>query len=72
MEKIEIALFITLFIIGLPVFFKILLESNIEKFFKQGRIFYIRLFMVLLTIILSFLFAFSIKTIVGNIIEFIK
>ena len=63
-------LFITLFLLGIPLFFKLLLDSNIEKFFKQGRISSIRLFMILVSIILSFLLAWAFEHFLEQLLKF--
>ena len=48
------------FLLGLPLFWFILLGTNFEKLFKQGRVVVIRIGYALATIILSGLFSLSI------------
>ena len=63
-------LFITLFLLGIPLFFMLLLDSNIEKFFKQGTVASIRMFTILISIILSFLLALASSHFLEQVIKF--
>ncbi|MBQ8292598.1 MAG: DUF1146 domain-containing protein [Bacilli bacterium] len=57
MDQIFSILFFGIFLISMFVFMKILLATNLEKIFKQGKIFEIRITYLFLTVILSYLFS---------------
>lgn len=59
MDKIFNFLYFGFFVIGFILFLKILLSSNFEKLFKQGKIAEIRMAYFVTSLILSFLFASS-------------
>lgn len=60
MEKTFAAVYLIIFFGMIIVNLKILLESNFHQLFKQGRVNQIRLFYVIFSIILSYLFASAI------------
>lgn len=60
MELVFDILYFAFFLIGFVISLKLLIASNLEKLFKQGRIAEIRLTYVILSLIIGFLFASSI------------
>ena len=69
MEKYTIILFLTLFLLGIPFFLKVLSDTHLERLFKQGKVQSIRILLIVLSIIISFLLALAIKTLLENIIS---
>lgn len=67
MDKIFNFLYFGFFVIGFILFLKILLSSNFEKLFKQGKIAEIRMAYFVASLILSFLFASSLTKILETI-----
>jgi len=59
-------IYLIVFLISIPVTWFILLASNLEKCFKQGRILEIRIAYILLTLIFSHLLASCISTFVSG------
>ena len=59
MDKIFNFLYFGFFLIGFILILKLLLSSNLEKLFKQGKVLEIRISYIVVTFILSFLFASS-------------
>ncbi len=60
MELIINILYFAFFLIGTLICLKLLLASNLEKVFKQGKVFEIRIAYLILAFIGGFLFASSI------------
>lgn len=56
---------------GTLLFLKLLMSSNLEKFFKQGKIFEIRITYLMLSFILSFLFASSIVKLMETVYQIV-
>lgn len=54
-------IYVCIFLMFLPLFFFILRASELEKHFKQGKVFEIRLAYILFSMILSFLATKSIE-----------
>ncbi len=52
--------YIIIFLTSFIIVFKMISESNFSKFFKQGQITYIRFSYVIISFIVSYLFASSI------------
>jgi uncharacterized membrane protein YwzB len=67
MDKIFNFLYFAFFLIGFILILKILLSSNFEKLFKQGKILEIRMSYMVVTFILSFLFASSLTKLLETI-----
>ena len=59
------------FLISSFIFLKLLMVSNLEKFFKQGKIFEIRIMMIFLSFILAFLFSSSITKLIETLYNII-
>ena len=64
-------LYFAFFLISALIFLKLLMSSNIEKFFKQGKIFEIRLMTLFLSFILAFLFSSSIVKLIETVYNII-
>lgn len=64
-------LYFVFFLISALIFLKLLMSSNIEKFFKQGKIFEIRLMTLFLSFILAFLFSSSIVKLIETVYNII-
>lgn len=61
MDKLFNGMFIILFLGFFVVVFKILLDSNLDRFFKQGKVGSIRVAYFILSLAISFLVAFGLK-----------
>lgn len=59
MDSIFNILYFVFFLISALLFLKLLMATNLEKIFKQGKIFEIRMAYLFLSFILGFLFASS-------------
>ncbi len=64
MEAVLNILYFIFFLVGTILCLKILMSSNLEKVFKQGKIFEIRLAHLILSFIFGFLLASSIIKII--------
>ena len=64
-------LYFVFFLVSALIFLKLLMSSNIEKFFKQGKIFEIRLMTLFLSFILAFLFSSSIVKLIETVYNII-
>ena len=64
-------LYFAFFLISSLIFLKILMVSNIDKFFKQGKVFEIRLMTLFLSFILAFLFSSSIVKLIETMYNII-
>lgn len=60
MEKTFAVVYLIIFLGMIVVNLKILLESNFHQLFKQGRVNQIRIFYIIFSIILSYLFTSAI------------
>lgn len=71
MEQIFNILYFAFFLIGTVLFLKLLMSTNLEKIFKQGKIFEIRLTYLLLSFVLSFLFATSVVKLMETVYQIV-
>jgi uncharacterized membrane protein YwzB len=67
MDKVFNFLYFGFFLISFILILKILLSSNFEKLFKQGKILEIRFAYAIVTFILSFLFSSSLTKLLETI-----
>lgn len=68
MEKYQAFLYVTIFILSIPLVLKILMTIKIERLFPQGQILIIRVAYAISTIIISFLLSMAITYLVGQIV----
>lgn len=71
MEQVFNILYFAFFLISTILFLKLLMSTNMEKIFKQGKVFEIRLTYLLISFILSFLFATSVVKLMETIYQII-
>lgn len=67
MERIFSSAYIIVFVISFIIFFYLLLKSNFEKFFKQGKITEIRISYFLMSFILATIFSIGFMKIIESL-----
>lgn len=72
MDKASIIIYFISFLIFFVISLKILMETNIYKVFKQGKIVEIRLFYILLSLIMSTILSFGLTKFINVIYEIIN
>ena len=72
MDKALPIIYFGSFLIFFVIFLKILMETNLHKIFKQGKILEIRLFYLLLSVVLSTIVSLGLNKLIEVIYEIIN
>lgn len=72
MEKTYQIIYFFTFIVAFVMMYYLLLKSNFEKCFKQGKIQVIKVAMFLVSFVVASLFAFGMKSLMESIYTIIK
>ncbi len=72
MDKAKFIIYFISFLVFFVIFLKLLMETNLYKIFKQGKILEIRLFYLLISMVMSTIMAFGITKLSEAIYEIIN
>lgn len=72
MDKAKFVIYFISFLVFVVIFLKILMETNLYKIFKQGKVFEIRLFYLLISMVLSTIMSLGITKLSESIFEIIN